>query len=183
MFTIPARLLRIGTIVLACTMLPTGAFCANDPGKWYVTFYEHSDRKGKTVSMISKTGYSVTPINEFEQFHLQDKISYIEYRLPKGAKLICYSGRFWGRNKWFEMLRQADGVMVGVSYGPSSKGSMQGRVRPSASRKGARAPSQLEFDGTGRVERIEITKLSKLWNDRIRSAKLFDQRTERRVQP
>ena len=63
---------------------------------WKVRFYESPNGGGKCVSFdVSSNGRAAIPINVFDKYKLENKISEIQFKLPKGTAVCCFTGRFF----------------------------------------------------------------------------------------
>lgn len=149
-------------IVSIALVLAGHAGAQND--SWYVKVCEHPAGAGTCVNLnVTPDGNDGIPANEFRQYKLQDKITYVSYRLPDSAAVALFTGRFW---------KNADGDIANFfnDHNPIKdfiKGTTGIRI-------GEFGKSPLVLRGTGRDEVIDLAQFDGgKYNDKIRSAKIY----------
>ena len=145
---------------------------ADEDAHWRVRFYEQPNAGGLWTKFdVSSNGTSAVPIDEFEKYHLQDKIKEIRYTLPPGVFLICYAGRVFKSvdgdlNNWMHSHVPLPARKAVLDLLPPA-------IKDAAEKAGIvlLAKDDLVLEGNGSEEIADLKALG--WENKIRSAKLY----------
>lgn len=131
---------------------------------YYAKVYQHINSDGISLDLnVAADGRSGIPADEFKKYHLQDEISEIHYKLPVGAALILFTGRFF-KNTDGDIANWWDEQSAFRDYIKNETGKVLGTF----------GHSPLCLKGTDADEIVQLNVVANgQYNDRVRSAKII----------